>query len=92
MVDHVLDRQARMGNGVPGNEDRMARTRGDQEDSQMTDAFRTNGTEGSKTRMGTGRTLPLNVDHILTLPTVTPAPKDEHGDVSTIGLSHKGCF
>jgi hypothetical protein len=56
-VDLVLERQAKMGNGVAGNENRMARTRGDTEadgDATMTDVFKANGTEKPKSRMSTG--------------------------------------
>ena len=67
-VDLVLERQAKMGNGVAGDENRMARTRGDTEsqDAHMSDLFKTNGSDKPKSRMGA----------------ITPVLKDDHGDVS----------
>jgi hypothetical protein len=58
MVDHTLERQAKMGNGVVGDENRMARTRGDRQknndkDTTMTDVFRTNGSDKPKSRSQT---------------------------------------
>jgi histone demethylase JARID1 len=56
-IDLVLERQAKMGNGVAGDENRMARTRGDAEangDARMTDVFKANSSEKPKSRMSTG--------------------------------------
>jgi hypothetical protein len=58
MIDHVLDRQNKMGNGVAGDENRMARTRGDPEmtngDSLMTDAFKNSASEKPRSRTSNG--------------------------------------
>jgi hypothetical protein len=58
VIDHVLDRQNKMGSGVAGDENRMARTRGDPEmtngDSVMTDAFKSSASEKPRSRMSNG--------------------------------------
>jgi len=56
-VDHVLERQAKMGNGVAGDLNRMARTRGDADvegDATTANAPKTNGTEKLKGRNSAG--------------------------------------
>ncbi len=55
VIDHVLDRQNKMGNGVVGDENRMARTKGDQNgDSQMADSFKAPTPEKPRSRMSNG--------------------------------------
>jgi hypothetical protein len=58
VIDHVLDRQNKMGNGVAGDENRMARTRGDpgmtNGDSHMTDAFKSSTPDKPRSRMSNG--------------------------------------
>lgn len=58
IVDHVLDRQNKMGNGVVGDENRMARTKGDQAltngDTHMVDAFKAPSAEKPRSRASNG--------------------------------------
>lgn len=56
IVDHVLDRQNKMGSGVVGDENRLARTKGDQSgDTHMADVVKP--TEKPRSRMSVGESL-----------------------------------
>ena len=69
LVDHTLERQAKMGNGINGDVNRKARTREDQnamsEDTQMTDS---RSSDKPRSRMGTGTYNSNASTYNLTLP------------------------